>query len=98
MVAISKATGKDFKEIGYSESRISYIPNGVEIPSHRKNTYDQVIQVLTITRLSQEKGVDVLLKAWAEVVQEEKDLKLLIVGYGSLESDLKTLSRSLGIS
>lgn len=97
LVAISKATGKDFKEIGYSDSRISYIPNGVEVPAQRKTTYNQVIQVLTITRLSQEKGVDVLLKAWTKVVREAKDLKLLIVGYGSLESYLKSLSHSLGI-
>jgi len=98
LVAISKATEKDFKEIGYPESRISFIPNGVEVPVPEKNTYNQVIQVITITRLSQEKGVDVLLKAWAEVMEEEKGLKLLIVGYGSLESYLKTLSRSLGIA
>jgi glycosyltransferase involved in cell wall biosynthesis len=36
LVAISKATAKDFKQIGYSEDRI-YIPNGVEVPVHRKS-------------------------------------------------------------
>lgn len=63
-----------------------------------KNTYAQVIRVITTARLSQEKGVDVLLKAWAEVVQEEKSLRLLIVGNGSLEFGLRTLCRSLGIA
>jgi glycosyltransferase involved in cell wall biosynthesis len=98
LVAISKATGKDFREIGYPESRISYIPNGVEVSVPEKTTYNQVIRVITITRLSQEKGVDILLKAWTEVVREEKGLKLLIVGAGPLESQLKTLSQSLGIA
>jgi glycosyltransferase involved in cell wall biosynthesis len=98
LVAISKATGKDFKQIRYSESRISYIPNGVEVPVQGKTAYHQVSQVITITRLNQEKGLDVLLKAWAEVVREEKSLKLLIVGSGSLESHLKTLSHSIGIA
>jgi len=98
LVAISKATGKNFKQIRYSESRISYIPNGVEVPVQGKTAYHQVSQVITITRLSQEKGVDVLLKAWDEVVREEKSLKLLIVGSGSLESHLKTLSHSIGIA
>ncbi len=98
LVAISKATGKDFKQIGYSESRISYIPNGVEVPLQGKIKYNQVIQVITITRLSQEKGVDVLLRAWAEVLREEKGLKLLIVGYGSLDSHLRSLSSFLGIA
>lgn len=98
LVAISKATGKDFREIGYPESRISYIPNGVEVSVPEKTTYNQVIRVITITRLSQEKGVDILLKAWTEVVREEKGLKLLIVGAGPLEYQLKTLSQSLGIA
>lgn len=98
LVAISKATGREFKEIGYSEARISYIPNGVEVPVQAKIAYNQVIQVITVTRLSQEKGVDVLLRAWAEVLKEEKALKLIIVGYGSLEYHLKSLSLSLGIA
>jgi glycosyltransferase involved in cell wall biosynthesis len=98
LVAVSKATGEDFKQMGYSESRISYIPNGVEVPIRLKPIYNQVRQIITITRLSQEKGLDILLKAWAEVIREEKRLKLLIMGSGSLEPKLKTLSRSLGIA
>ncbi len=98
LVAVCKATAKDFKQIGYSESRISYIPNGVEVPIQGKITYHQVIQVITITGLSQEKGVDVLLRAWAKMLREGKSLKLIIVGYGSLESYLKTLSSSLEIA
>jgi len=98
LVAVSRATGKDYKKIGYSESRISYIPNGVEIPVQGKISYNQVFQIITITRLSQEKGVDVLLKAWAEVLRAENGVKLLIVGYGSLESHLRRLSLSIGIA
>jgi glycosyltransferase involved in cell wall biosynthesis len=98
LVAISEATGKDFKNIGYSESRICYIPNGVEVPVSGKAVYNQVTRVITVARLSPEKGVDILLNAWGEVVREEKDLKLLIVGCGPLESRLKTFADSLGIA
>lgn len=98
LVAISKATAKEFKKIGFPESRVSYIPNGVELPTPGKNSYDQMTQVITITRLSQEKGVDVLLRTWAEVVQEEKALKLLIIGHGALGPDLRNLSHFLGIA
>lgn len=98
LVGVSKATGEDFKQMGYSESRISYIPNGVEVPIRLNPIYNQVRRIITITRLSQEKGLDILLKAWTEVIREEKSLKLLIVGSGSLEPELKTLSRSLRIA
>lgn len=98
LVAVSKATGKDFKEIGYPESRISYIPNGVEIPIRAKTPSSEVRQVLTIARFSKEKGVDVLLKAWANVIQEDKSLKLAIVGNGPLEWNVKNLSHALEIT
>lgn len=98
LVAISQATGEDFKQIRYPESRIYYIPNGVDVPIEEKTAYHQVSQAITIARLSQEKGVDILLKAWAEVVREEKNLKLLIVGSGPLGPKLKRLSHCLGMA
>lgn len=97
LVAVSKATGTDFKEIGYPESRIVYIPNGVEIPTKGKTLYDRVINVLTTARLSEEKGVDVLLRALAIVVRQEKTLKLVVIGGGPLELELKRLAQSLGL-
>ena len=98
LVAVSEATGEDFKQTRYPESRISYIPNGVDVPMQGKTEYHQVSQVITITRFSEEKGVDVLLKAWAEVVRDEKSLKLLIVGSGPLGPELRRLSHSLGVA
>lgn len=97
LVANSRAGAEEFKEIGYPESQIAYIPNGIKIPHKGKNAYEGIEKVLTIARFSYEKGVDVLLKAWAQVIQEEKRLRLLIVGSGSQESELKSLSHSLGI-
>jgi glycosyltransferase involved in cell wall biosynthesis len=97
LVAVSKATGTDFKEIGYPESRIVHIPNGVEIPTKGKTLYDRVINALTTARLSEEKGVDVLLRAFAIVVRQEKTIKLVVIGDGPLESELKRLAQSLGL-
>ena len=97
LVAVSKATGTDFKEIGYPESRIVYIPNGVEIPTKGKTLFGRVINALTTARLSEEKGVDVLLRALTIVVRQEKTLKLVVIGDGPLESELKRLAQSLGL-
>jgi glycosyltransferase involved in cell wall biosynthesis len=97
LVTISKATSEDFKQIGYSESRILYIPNGVEIPSVGKISYNQGLNVQTTVRLIKEKGVDILLRAWANVLEQEKALKLAIMGNGPLELELKGLVQSLGL-
>jgi len=82
--------------VGYPESRIVYISNGVEIPVTGKARNKQIIHVISIARLSKEKGIDVLLKAWALVMQEEKGLKLTILGDGPLQSEMKGMSQSLG--
>ena len=97
LVTVSRISGKEYQEIGFPESKIVYIPNGVEVPSERKDFPDRIKRVVSTSRLSEEKGVDVLLRAWADVVKHEKGLQLTIMGYGPLESKLKHLSQSLGI-
>jgi glycosyltransferase involved in cell wall biosynthesis len=84
--------------MGFPESRIVCIPNGVSTQTGSKATYGQVINVVTAGRLSREKGVDVLLKAWAEVMEQNKDLRLLILGDGPLWRELVNLSKSLEIT
>jgi glycosyltransferase involved in cell wall biosynthesis len=54
-------------------------------------------RVITTSRLSKEKGIDILLRAWARVMRKEKGLKLIILGDGFLERELKSLSESLGV-
>jgi glycosyltransferase involved in cell wall biosynthesis len=97
LVANSKAGGKEFNDIGFPKSQIEYIPNGVNLPQDRKTNYGQLKRIITTSRLSKEKGIDILLKAWAHVVRKEKGLKLIILGDGFLEQELKSLSESLGV-
>lgn len=54
--------------------------------------------VLTVGRLTFQKGYDLLLNAWAEVIRQRSDWKLQIVGSGVDEEILKNQSRSLGLS
>lgn len=98
LVSVSKLGGKEFNSIGFPESQVEQIPNGVVLPHDGKVNYGQAKQVITTARLSKEKGIDILLRAWAHVVNQEKDLKLIIVGYGSLERELKRLSESLEVT
>ena len=51
----------------------------------------------TVGRLSREKGIDILLEAFAEVHKAISQARLLIVGDGSQLADLQKLARQLGI-
>jgi glycosyltransferase involved in cell wall biosynthesis len=98
LVTVNFEGKNEFKDIGYPESNVVYIPNGVEVPSEGKFNYNQVLSLLTMARLDRQKGVDVLLKAWEKVVQIGKNLKLTILGNGPQELELKRLSESLKIA
>ncbi|MCJ7786321.1 MAG: glycosyltransferase [Desulfobacterales bacterium] len=98
LVANSKVGGDEFKAIGFPESKIVLIPNGVEIPKERKILFGEVKIVTAVARLSLEKGIDVLLKAWAEVAALHPTLKLIIAGQGPLESSLKKLCKDLRLA
>jgi glycosyltransferase involved in cell wall biosynthesis len=90
--------GKDeFKAIGFPESKIQYIPNGIGPPPDGKNDYDEARTFITTVRLDPQKGIDILLKAWHKVTFEQKGLKLLILGQGPCESELKDLAKALRI-
>jgi glycosyltransferase involved in cell wall biosynthesis len=98
LVAVSQISGKEYLEIGYPESRIVYIPNGVALLSRNTRIYGQVRNVLTTARLSEEKGIDILLQAWARLARTESGMKLLIVGQGPVEKELRRLCESLRVS
>jgi len=97
LVAVSKVSAKEFEQLRFPKERIVNIPNGVEVPKEDRTSYDQVIHAITTARLSREKGVDILLKAWKNVFKEEKTLKLAIIGSGPLEEEMKKMTQSLNI-
>ena len=98
LVTVNLEGENEFKSIGYNESHISYIPNGVTVPLEGKSNYSQVLRIITIARLDEQKGIDILIRAWAKVVQQVKTLKLIILGNGPQEFKLKTLSESLNVA
>jgi glycosyltransferase involved in cell wall biosynthesis len=95
LIGVNQEGINEFKAIGYPETKIQHIPNGVFPSLMRKTNYNKVLFVITTVRLDRQKGIDILLKSWSKVVAYEKTLRLLILGKGPLESELKKLVTSL---
>ncbi len=57
-----------------------------------KNCNDNEIRIGTVSRLSEEKGLQYLIKAFAEVKSNNKNAKLYIAGSGNYEGKLKKLA------
>lgn len=97
LVSVNHVSAKEYRDIGVPESKIVWIPNGVVFRPEVKRIYDLMKHVVTITRLSREKGVDVLLEAWARLTRRYgyQDLSLTIVGDGPLREQAFRLSQEL---
>ena len=93
---------------GVASSLVSVIPNGVDSTLFHPRNADQCRValglpvdpplVVCVSRLSDEKGVDVLLKAFALVRRTHNRVTLAMVGAGPMLDELTTMARTLGIS
>lgn len=74
-----------------------YNPGNTEGNIRKKYNLGEDRIILSIARLQPQKGFIYLLQAFAEVVKEEKDVTLVILGKGPLESNLKKFASDLGL-
>jgi glycosyltransferase involved in cell wall biosynthesis len=81
----------------YPEVKIDVIPNGVDIEKFRPVSENRIkksdiIRLITVGRLSITKRVDILIDAVKILVEQGKNVKLLIVGGGPLKDSLEKLT------
>jgi glycosyltransferase involved in cell wall biosynthesis len=76
------------------------IPNGVDVtrftpPCTHTFPGERAQVVVCVSRLSYQKGIDVLLQAWRLVQQEFAQARLIIVGTGPSQTQLERLAQAL---
>ncbi len=108
-IAVSPGIQEELiQEIGCPRQKVSFIPNGIRIEgvgepadhlrerAHWGWPEDAYI-VGTAARLTWEKGIDILLTALSQAVKAEPQLRLVIMGDGPLEADLRQMTKTLGL-
>ena len=79
-------------------SKLAFLPNPLDIADSGRPVALAALSMISVTRLVEQKGVDVLLKAAARAFEVLPDWRLAIVGGGPLRNGLETLARELGIA
>lgn len=108
-IAVSEAVKKYYNTVGIPLSKITYIPNAIEISSFDnvgdvRYLYDEIgltaknFILVCIGRLSKEKGQRYLLKSISLLRSKYPHINLLLVGYGEEEIKLKELANNLNIT
>jgi glycosyltransferase involved in cell wall biosynthesis len=91
-IAISEQVHQDILAEGVDETRISRIPNGVDVPSHCR-TAATVGRFLYLGRLSRtaQRDVPTMLQAFDDLLEQCPDCELRLVGGGDLEDETRKL-------
>lgn len=97
------ANSKGLRELALltsPEQEISVIYNGIDVSEFRPDlnrTKDgNGLRIVCVSRLIERKGIKYLIEAIGKL--RDKDIKLVLVGEGNQEEELKKLTQDLGIS
>lgn len=99
VIAVSTDLAKSIARIGYTKP-VKVVPNTVDLsrfdlPASPDTRNPK--QLLTVALLTPNKGVDLLLKAFAGAIEQEPTLTLKIVGDGSAKPALEKLAKELNL-
>jgi len=107
LTVVSNAIKEGVKKLNIREDLpIEVIPMGVDDKKFNPTQYDERIRerygikgpfLLFVGRLVEEKGIKYLIDTMPEVVKKYSQAKLLIVGSGPLENDLKRQAKNLDL-
>jgi glycosyltransferase involved in cell wall biosynthesis len=82
--------------VGEGMNNLGFMPNPLPIVPGEPSPRTEKV-VASIGRLSHEKGIDMLLDAWAEAVPQQPGWTLRIYGRGEAEADLRQQCAQLGL-
>lgn len=101
VTAISKYLAAEAAAFGYSRP-VELLPNGVSLDAFLRTSARTERNgppiVITTSRLVPKNGVDVLVRAVAEIRKSRPDIRCHILGDGPERSSLEALARSLGVA
>lgn len=107
IITVSKAIGEWLVEVEkLPAEKMRVIPHAIEVEHLQPNTKDNRQEldnlpkpiVGTVSRLLHQKGVHVLLDAFAKCLEQHPEASLVIVGDGSYRTKLEEQARTLGIA
>ncbi|HWB95691.1 MAG TPA: glycosyltransferase, partial [Bryobacteraceae bacterium] len=103
-VVVSKAILKQFVERGYEAKKLHLIYNGITPQPHPTSALRQELGIPdgqrvvgTIGRMRHEKGMDLFLRAAAELSRRMPDVSFVIAGDGPDRAKLEALAESLNL-
>lgn len=97
-ITVSESSRRDIERLGLGRKGIEIIHSGVDLHSLVPGPKAQQPLVLYVGRLKHYKSVDVLLRAFAKVLEQVPNAKLIVAGDGDERNNLEQLAITLKIT
>jgi len=98
-IAVSPSTKRELVErFGISPSRVAVVPNGVDHEKYKPGPKEPIPTVLWVGRLKRYKNPHHALLAFRAVKREVPDARLVIIGAGEEEPEMRRLAKRLGLT
>ena len=109
VIALTKTEVEQYKKMGVNENKIELVPNGIDLTEFEnlpkrgefRRKYlikDEEKIVLFVGRLHKTKGIELLVKTFADLSKELNDIKLVLIGPDDgYQSILERITRDLKI-
>jgi glycosyltransferase involved in cell wall biosynthesis len=106
VIAVSPEEARAAKRLGLGDARVRLVPNGIgpirltprEAARREVGVKDDEIVIGFVGRLVEQKAVDVLIRAFAQLVKASDRARLAMVGAGPLDRPLRDLADRLGVA
>lgn len=96
LIVLGKNDLKNYKENVKKLTNIEYIYNPISITNEQENSLNHK-RVMAAGRLEEQKGFDMLIKAWKIVEENNTDWSLTIFGDGSQKEKLLSMINNFGL-
>jgi len=99
IVSVSESSKKDFNSFKFARKKVTEVINpGINLELFKKRKKTKEPTLLYIGRLKKYKNIDIVIKAFNEVLEKYPKAVLTIAGFGDESGSLKDLANELGIS
>lgn len=100
VTAISGFLADRARDLGVPERRLRVIPNGVDLKRYLPREEKEVVssRLICVARLSREKGLADLIKAFALIHAQNRQARLVLVGDGPERERLEEMVRKSGLA
>lgn len=99
-IALSKDMKQDLIKIGCPQKKIEIVDVGIDLAKFpfKLRKKGDTVKFLIVARFSEEKGIEYLIKAFALCKKKHENIRLDIIGAGSLQKSIEQLISMLKLS